>query len=117
MNRYIAHADTCVLYDNRVLHSDTHDYCDAVGFKNPDSLGDFDIVNLEYKIILPHIYDVDKLIFKVNVDIDDTKTRKHIITVKTYVNMKKVADNEYEKDLPIYKANLKILVPIVKGEF
>lgn len=114
---YIAHADTCVLYDDRVLNSDDHNYSKIVGSKNPASLGDFDIINLGYKVFLPHMYDADKLLLKINVEIDDVKTRRHIITIKTCVNMKKVVDNEYEKDLPIYEANLKILVPIVKGEF
>ena len=113
---YIAHADTCILYDDRVLHSDDHDYCDIVAY---NSLGDFDIINLGYQVLLPHMYDENKLLFKINIEIDDAKTRKHIITVKTCVNMKNVPinDDEKEKDLPIYEANVKILVPILKGEF
>lgn len=112
MNNYIAHSDTCVLYDDKVLNSDNHDYYNIVPY---DFLGEFDIINLGYKVFLPHMYDVNKLLFKINIEIDDAKTRKHIITVKTCVNMKKVSNNEYEKDLPIYEANVKILVPIVKG--
>lgn len=111
--RYIVHADTCVLYDNdMVLQSNDHDLCDVVGCKNPASLGDFDIINLGYKVILPHDYDVNKLLFKVIIDVNDEK-RNHIITVKTCVKMKRVSYNEYEKDLPIYEANVKILVPIL----
>lgn len=113
--QYIVHADTCVLYDDKIIQSDDHDYCDVVGFKSPASLGDFDIINLGYRVILPHVYDVNKLLFKVNIYIDDAKTRKHIITVKTCVNMKKITKNKYEKDLPIYESNLKILVPILRG--
>lgn len=113
--QYIVHTDTCVLYDDRVLQSDDHDYCDVVGLKSPASLGDFDIINLEYKVILPHDYDANKLIFKVNIDVDDAKTRKHIITVKTCVKMKKINNNKYERSVPIYETNLKILVPILRG--
>ncbi len=112
--RYIVHADTCVLYDDKVLSSDSHDYCDVDGLKHPASLGDFDIINLGYKVILPHDYYVNKLLFKVNIDVNDAKTREHIITVKTCVKMKKITNNEYEKDLPIYESNIKILVPILK---
>ena len=112
--QYIAHADTCILYDNKVLNSYTHDY---INITPSDFLGDFDIIDLGYKVFLPHMYDADKLLFNINIEIDDAKTRKHIITVKTCVNMKKVSNNEYEKDLPIYEANLKILVPILKGDF
>lgn len=116
MNKYLAHTSTCVLYDDRVLKADNHDCNKVVGSKNPDSLGDFDIIDLRYQVYLPHFYDVSKLLFKAYIEIDDANTRKHIITVKTCVNMKKISDNEYEKDLPIYEASVKILVPIVKGE-
>ena len=111
--KYIIHSDTCVLYDDMVLRHDINTYC-VVGLKRPDSLGNFDIINLGHQVVLPHVYDVNNLLFKIKVDVDDAKTLEHIITVKTYVDMKKISNNKYEKDLPIYKSNLKILVPILR---
>jgi hypothetical protein len=59
--------------------------------------------------------DIEIVDADVNVDIDDEKTRKHIITVKTCVKMKRINNNIYERSVPIYESNLKILVPILRG--